>query len=119
MAKTRDELILAALNEVGWVGQDQSVSADASARVDANVEGMMRDLRDRQICYVPDADAIDEAQFLYLGIILGQLSAPKFMQPTDWAKIEMAEGRLTTLERAGQYVKDTLTLDRSLSRGFR
>lgn len=83
MTKTRDELIQRALKDLGVLPVGQTASTQEYASVAGLVDPMVADLSARDIYYVEDANAIDDAVFAPLGRYLAYYSAPEFGLQND------------------------------------
>lgn len=107
MPKTRNDLILQALTNLGIIAQGQSVSDDLVQKMDGFVDPTVAELAELGIYYVQDAGsagpsdgAIEDSAFLYLADYLANRSCSGFNLPADtkmMALAQIAEDRLRTL----------------------
>jgi hypothetical protein len=114
----RAQLVEAALLELKAIASGQAASPEDHATVDAKLEPMLADLAAREISYVGDVENIDDAQMMWLPVILARRCALAFsvtgqeLRDLDAAARE-AEDRLETLAR-GAAARRTLRLDSAL-----
>lgn len=107
--KTREQLIIEALDQLGIIVPGQAPSATIVNKVDTILDPIMEQLAELDIYYVDDAGgvgpsggAIRSSAFLALGAYLANAAAAKFNLPAD-AKLKAlaieAEQTLRTLTR--------------------
>jgi hypothetical protein len=107
--KTRRELIIEALDQLGIIVPGQAPSSTAINKVDTILDPVVERLAEMDIYYVADAGeigpadgAIESSAFLSLGAYLANAAAAKFNLPAD-AKLKAlaleAEQDLRTLTR--------------------
>jgi hypothetical protein len=89
--KTRAELVARALSNLGALPVGQTPSTQEYASVDALVTPMLESLSARDIFYVSDEAAIDDAAFIELGHCLAWASAPEFGMHQDAALAALKE----------------------------
>ena len=78
MPKTRRELVFRALRNLGVLPQGQVPSDEEFDSVNDLVVPVLEDLSARNICFVPDFEAIDDEKFLALGHILADRMRSEF-----------------------------------------
>lgn len=104
MSKTRQELVHQALRELGVLAEGQPVSAEDYAGVDRHLDGLLEELRDRDVACVPNAELTEERFFLPLALILADRSKSVFGRSGDMAlraDAERAEGLLYAMTQDG------------------
>lgn len=97
MDKTREQLVLRALNELGVPGAGQTPSAEDAQIVDAEIGPLLSDLAKRNIYNYGDPDAIEEDAFVHLAVILANSVARQFGQAQDESERIYRESRLRDL----------------------
>lgn len=100
--KSREQLVLRALQDLGVVGAGQQASAEDTKIANDDVVPVLKDLARRNIYNFGDADQIEDEHFVHLASILSNSVAPTFGMPQDDAKRLYAEARLRDL----RYVRD-------------
>ncbi len=118
MAKTENELIVAALENIGAVGSGQSASAADIEQAGKYVAPMLADLAARRVVYVADSDVIEDEYFPWLVRILAYWASDAFGLPTNEDKRAMAEAMLRKVVAIGREPRDRLVLDNAVVRGF-
>ena len=101
MPKTQNELVLRALSNLGALPVGQTASTQEYASVDALVTPTIENLTSRDIYYVSDTAAIDDAAFIPLGHCLAWNCAPEFGLHSDTALAalnQQAEQQLKTIQ---------------------
>ena len=98
MVKTRDDLVLRALSNLGALPVGQTASTEEYASVDALVDPTLESLSARDIFNVPDVAAIDDAAFIPLGHCLAWNCAPEFGLHSDSALAALNEQAETHLK---------------------
>lgn len=78
MSKTRIELVNQALKNLGALAAGQTASADDFATVDGFVEPLFAQLAAENVVDVTDYDAIDDAIFLPLAVLLADAAKDEF-----------------------------------------
>lgn len=107
--KTREELILEALDQLGIIVPGQAPSSTIMSKMDGVVDPIIEQLDGLGIYYVddigeigPNGGAVESSAFLALGAYLANAAAAKFNLPAD-AKLKAlaieAEQTLRTLAR--------------------
>lgn len=91
MPKTRQELVYRALSDLGALPVGQTPSTQEYASVDALVDPTVESLSARDIYYVSDLQAIDDAAFIALGRCLAWSAAPEFGLHQDAALAALGE----------------------------
>jgi len=81
--KTREELVLRALQELGVVGSGQAAASEDEQFVDAEVEPMFDNLASRDVWQWGDPDQIDDNAFVHLAKWLANSVARGFGQTPD------------------------------------
>ncbi|WP_414470732.1 hypothetical protein [Microvirga sp. M2] len=114
--KTKDDLIDETLQALGALGVGQAPSAEDRRDVESRIQPLLADLAARRVIYVADADAIDEAPFSYLVLVLAEHCAAKFGRPMDANAVTYGEDRLRTISRIGKGTGQSLTVDPALRR---
>jgi hypothetical protein len=100
--KTRADLVIRALYNLGVVPHGQNPGDQEFNSVDALVEPMVEDLIARDIWFERDVDAIEEKSFLHLGDILAGRAAAVFGMQNDpalAARAQRAETDLNEMDR--------------------
>ena len=97
MFKTREQLVLRALLELGIPGAGQAPSAEDAKVVDDEVGPVLSDLAKRGVYNYGDPDKIDEDAFVHLAVILANSVSAHFGQPQDEAVRVYREARLRDL----------------------
>jgi hypothetical protein len=115
---TQAQLIEAVLDELKVVGAGQTASAEDSAKVQTRIGPVLADLAAREIFYVGDVEAIEEAPFLYLAICVALRCANVFsvsaQELRDLSSLAIdAEDKLQRIS-AGPAARGTLKVDRAL-----
>jgi hypothetical protein len=98
MTKTRNELVIRALKELGVVGSGQTAEAEDFDEIDKAVEPVMSDLATRDIWVWGDPDQYDDDAFDHLAVLLANARARAFGAQPDEQKRLMAELRLRGLK---------------------
>lgn len=107
MAKTRDDLIRRVLEKLMILSVGQPVSSEDRAQIDGAIDPLLSDLQAREVFYVADADAIDEAAYEHLATILALRIGDSFGVtsvggiPVTPAGIKQAEEPLRVIARIG------------------
>jgi hypothetical protein len=107
--KTRQELIIEALDQIGIIVPGQAPSSTVMNKMDTILDPVMEELEGLDIYYVADAGEIgptggeiESSAFLSIGAYLANAAAAKFNLPAD-AKLKAlameAEAKLRTLAR--------------------
>jgi hypothetical protein len=107
--KTRQELIIEALDQLGIIVPGQAPSSTVMNKMDGIVDPAIAELADLDIYYVsdvgeagPTGGEIEASAFLSIGAYLANAAAAKFNLPAD-AKLKAlameAEAKLRTLAR--------------------
>ena len=118
MSKTRDELVLRALERLSVVGENRPAYPNETAIVDRGVDPLLRELLKREIIYVPDANDIDDAVFESIAVLLAHAVRGFFgvatlpldadgSSPVDWAEDKLREigyGRYSGAVQQGEYM---------------
>ena len=89
MPYTRDDLVKRALKNLGALPVGQTPSTEEYSSVDDIVDATLEDLAQRDIFYVPDVSAIDDAAFLSLGKCVAAAVSPEFGVEYDATEAEM------------------------------
>lgn len=98
MTKTREDLVLGALHELGVVASGQVAEAEDAQTVDALVEPMFANLATREVWQWGDPDVIDEDAFIHLAKWLANsVSRPFGAQPDEKIRL-LAEQNLRELK---------------------
>ncbi len=107
--KTRQELLVEALDQLGIIVPGQAPSSTVMNKIDGIFDPVMEQLSDLGIYYVGDAGElgpsggeIESSAFLALGSYLANAAAPKFNLPNDTKMKALAieaEQTLRTLTR--------------------
>ena len=104
MSKTRQELVHQALRELGVLAEGQPVSAEDYSSVNRHVDGLLDELRDRDVVFVADVELTEERFFLPLAMVLADRSKSVFGRSGDpalRADAERAEGLLYAMTQDG------------------
>lgn len=91
MSKTRRELVYRALKDLGVLPQGQTPSDEEYDSVDDHVDPFLEDLQERDVCFVPDVEQIDDSLFLSLGHCLAWACAAEFGSQNDVALASLAQ----------------------------
>ena len=94
LTRTQDELIARALTKLKVIGSGQSPDAEDQATVAGAVDGVLADLRARDVVDVADVEAVPAAWFESLADILAQAVADDFGAERDANRIAAAEAAL-------------------------
>jgi hypothetical protein len=94
LTKTQDELIARALTKLKVIGSGQSPDAEDRASVAAAIDGVLADLRARDVANVADVEAIPTEWFESLADLLAQAVADDFGAERDADRIAAAEAAL-------------------------
>ena len=78
MPKTRRDLVLRALKNLGVLPQGSTASTEEYDSVDDMVVPTLEDLSARNITFIPDLEAIDDEKFIALGNILASRCRVEF-----------------------------------------
>ena len=81
MPRTRNDLILQALGQLGVLAAGQTPSAEDTAAVNDHVDGLIASLDRRDIVTIDDVEAIPDEFFLALGVLLADRAADVFGMP--------------------------------------
>lgn len=105
MAKSRTDLIRAALERLNAIPRGGVPSYEDSAKADSFIDPMIADLHSRNIAWDLSGDTIEDAQFLHLVAILANALKDDFgLDGADSARIEaaseMAERKLKVTVRS-------------------
>ncbi len=103
MPKSRTDLILRALYNLGVTPSGQTPGTEEYNAVDALVDSVTEDLIGRDIYFLQDVDAIPLAAFMHLGHILAWAAAAEFGSLGDAAlasKAQKAESDLRDMDRS-------------------
>ena len=106
MAKTKDDLIYRALKCLGVLPQGNTPNEEEYNQVNDLIDGVVDDLRLRDIYFLPDVDAIPEAAFRYLGQCVAWAAAPDFGQENNanlYELCQQSELKLQTQQAEGPY----------------
>ena len=95
--KSREQLVLRALQELKVVGAGQQPAAEDAKIVDDEIPPVMGDLARRDIYYWGDPDQIDDDSFVHLAIILANSVRVPFGQTPDETVRLLAEQRLRSI----------------------
>lgn len=98
--KSRQQLILRALQELKVVGAGQSAAAEDAEVIDDEIEPVMADLAARDIWQWGDGDRIADEAFVHLARILANSRAGEFGMQSDENVRFAAEARLRQISRA-------------------
>ena len=115
MAYTQDELAREIVAELFSLASGQPANAEDLARVVFRLPGVIAEMADLNIIYIPDADSVSDGAFNAVVTYAAQVLAPNFGLPTDEAKKKAAENTLRTLQRIGKGTGQPLRVDRALS----
>jgi len=96
--KSREQLVLGALHELGVVASGQSAEAEDAQTVDALVEPMFANLATREVWQWGDPDQIDDDAFIYLAKWLANSVARPFGATPDENVRLLAEQSLRELK---------------------
>lgn len=118
MAKTENDLIVAALENIGAVGSGQSASAADIEQAGKYVAPMLADLAARRVVYVADSDVIEDEYFPWLTRILAYWASDAFGLVADENKRVLAEVMLRKIVNIGREPRDVLRIDPIIARGF-
>jgi hypothetical protein len=91
MTKSRDDLVLRALRNLGVLPQGQTADADMYQSVDDLVVPTLSELSALDVTFVPDAEQIPEEQFNSLGHVLASEARAEFGLADDTAIVALAE----------------------------
>lgn len=117
MPKTRNNLAIAALEELQVVGADEPASADDLATVLGVMDSVFADLLARNVILWAISTEIDDAQFEHLARTLANRVAPRFGRGADAVVISNAadaEEKLRTIARINRGTRKTLGVDAAL-----
>ena len=94
LTRTQDELIARALAKLKVIGSGQSPDAEDRATIAAAVDGVLADLRARDVANVADVEAIPAEWFESLADIMAQAVADDFGAERAADRIAAAEAAL-------------------------
>ena len=124
--KTREELIVEALDQLGIIVPGQAPSTAIMAKMDGIVDPVIEELAGLDVYYVADAGAegptggeIEPAAFLSLAAYLANAAAAKFNLPNDTKMKALAleaESKLKTLARPAS-INEILKIDAGIPSG--
>lgn len=81
--KSRQQLVLRALQELGVVGAGQAASAEDNKVADDEIEPLLANLAQRGVWQWGDPDQIDDDAFIHLAKLLANSVAVAFGKATD------------------------------------
>lgn len=99
MPQTKSALIQEVVGELSALGLGQPANADQIAFVEARVAPIIDELSKGRVITIANIEAIPDYAFPDLVRIIAEECAPKFLRPTDRAKLEAARANLTRLAR--------------------
>ncbi len=99
MAQTKAALIQEVVAELSALGSGQSANADQIAFVEARVVPIVSELNRGRAVTIADIEAIPDWAFPDLIRIVAEECSPKFLRPTDKAKLDAARASLMRLAR--------------------
>lgn len=99
MAQTKSALIQEVVGELSALGSGQSASADDIAFVESRVAPIIDELSKGRVITIANIEAIPDFAFPDLVRIVAEECAPKFLRPTDRAKLDAARASLAQLAR--------------------
>lgn len=111
MSKTKADLIEAIMADLGDLGAGQPVAAEDANYLSPRITTALAELAARDVFYVANEDAIDDAAFEPLAEIMCARFGPRFGLPLG--NPEPAEARLKTIAR-GSAAARLLTVDRAV-----
>lgn len=97
MAQTKSALIQEVVAELSALASGQSASADDIAFVEARVAPIVDELSKGRVITIDNIEAIPDYAFPDLVRIVAEECAPKFLRPTDKAKLDAARASLAQL----------------------
>lgn len=97
MAKTQQDLIIAALGKLNAYGVGETPSAEDVEKVRGYIEPRLAQLAADRVYYVADVEEIDDEAFIPLSIIIANAAATDFGQATDDAVDRAQESRLRSM----------------------
>ena len=103
--KSREQLVLRALREVGAVEAGQAAAAEDVQAMDDEVEPLMADLAKRRIWTWGDPDQIDDSAVIHLAKLLANSAARQFGEvPSEEVRLycESRLRELTFVDISGQ-----------------
>lgn len=118
MSKTKQELMIAVLQDVVSLGAGQDPSAEDAEVVNGRINTVLANLNGREILGLGSTETFDDAVFDLLAIIVAQWVNPAFGAVRDEATILRAEYDLRVIGRPGG-VSDILRTDPVLRAGAR
>lgn len=95
---TRQDLIIAALENLNAIGVGQTPSAEDIATVGARVDGQVSQLARRGIIYIDDIDDFDSELLDPLAIIVASACGPAYGQAPNRAGVIEAENTLREMQ---------------------
>lgn len=95
--KSREDLVMRALQELGVVGAGQQASAEDAAAVNGEIGPVLSDLAARGVYNYGDPDQIEDAAFVHLAMILANSVGQQFGVPQDETVRIYRESRLRDL----------------------
>lgn len=111
MSKSRSELVNRALADLGALPVGQTASTQEYASVDNLVDPLVASLSERDIYYVSDTSAIEDAAFIPLGRCLAWAAAPEFGLHGDAALAALNEQAERHLKAIGSEPPSYRVLD--------
>lgn len=110
--KTRDQLVLRALEILGVVATGQAPAAEDTAKIDNLVDPLIARLAEREIAYVADVNEIDLSLFEDLAVMLA--GSARFGRVPDTAPAESSLREITWRN----FTQQNLKTDPALRRGY-
>lgn len=99
MPQTKSALIQEVVAELSALGSGQSANADQIAFVEARIAPIVDELSKGRIITIANIEAIPDFAFPDLVRIVAEECSPKFLRPTDKAKLDAARASLAQLAR--------------------
>lgn len=99
MAQNKAALIQEVIAELSALASGQSASADDIAFVESRVAPIVDELSKGRVITIANIEAIPDYAFPDLVRIVAEECAPKFLRPTDKAKLDAARSNLARLAR--------------------
>jgi hypothetical protein len=115
--KTRAQLVVMASEELMIVGEGQSLEDGDRIKIDAKVDGLLGELADRGVCYVPNEGYIPSEFANPLATLLAVECSPIFGKQKDYNAREDAENRLRIIVRRQAAPNNLLETDSMMRRG--
>lgn len=104
MTQTKAALISEVVAELSALGSGQAATADDIAFIETRLVPIIDELRAARIITITNIEAIPDYAFPDLIRIVAEECSPKFLRPTDQARLDAAKlhlARIAQLDRAG------------------